>query len=211
MSSQGSMLFGEGDGIFQRFNNSLFDTNGYRAIGGIGWDEPKSLFRGEIYGGYQAQFQENLNGAIIPPGLGIPPTDIAKPVFGGRLSYYPNSVLDAYCPGRPDIGGFDISIPWHSGWSSLAGDYRYTSDDLWHRAGLVGRRPGRIHSSSILWYLRSAEWLARRRVIQLPDLAEFVPHTRLPIHERALECGIREFYHQHGHRWCYLQILTRCS
>ena len=78
-------MFGEGDGIFQRFNNSLFDTNGYRAIGGVGWDEPKSLFRGEIYGGYQAQFQENLNGADIPPGLGIPPTTITKPVFGGRF------------------------------------------------------------------------------------------------------------------------------
>jgi hypothetical protein len=85
----GFYVFGEGDGIFQRFNNSLFDTNGYRAIGGIGWDEPKSLFRGEIYGGYQAQFQENLNEAVIPPGLVVPPTDIAKPVFGGRLSYYP--------------------------------------------------------------------------------------------------------------------------
>jgi Putative beta-barrel porin 2 len=85
----GFYLFGEGDGIFQRFNNSLFDTNGYRAIGGMGWDDQKSLFRGEIYGGYQAQFQENLNGVIIPPGLGIPPTTNTSPVFGGRISYYP--------------------------------------------------------------------------------------------------------------------------
>jgi hypothetical protein len=84
----GFYLFGEGDGIFQRFNNSLFNTNGYRAIGGMGWDDPHSLFRGEIYGGYQAQFQD-LNGAIIPPGLGIPPGTTTSPVFGGRISYFP--------------------------------------------------------------------------------------------------------------------------
>jgi Putative beta-barrel porin 2 len=85
----GFYLFGEGDGIFQRFNNSLFDTNGYRAIGGMGWDDPKSLLRGEIYGGFQAQFQENLNNVVIPPGLGIPPTTNTSPVFGGRISYFP--------------------------------------------------------------------------------------------------------------------------
>ena len=85
----GFYLFAEGDGIFQRFNNSLFDTNGYRVSGGMGWDDPKSLFRGEIYGGYQAQFQENANGVSIPPGLGIPSTTTTSPVFGGRISYYP--------------------------------------------------------------------------------------------------------------------------
>ena len=84
----GFYLFGEGDGIFQRFNNSLFNTNGYRALGGMGWDDPKSLFRGEIYGGYQAQFQD-LNGVNIPPGLGIPPGTTTSPVFGGRISYFP--------------------------------------------------------------------------------------------------------------------------
>ena len=55
----------------------------------MGWDDPKSLFRGEIYGGYQAQFQENPNGVSIPPGLGIPSTTTTSPVFGGRISYYP--------------------------------------------------------------------------------------------------------------------------
>src|SRR5204863_1570892 len=28
----GFYLFSEGDGIFQRFNNSVFDTNGFRAV-----------------------------------------------------------------------------------------------------------------------------------------------------------------------------------
>jgi hypothetical protein len=77
-------VFAEGDGIFQRFNNSLFDTNGYKVIGGVGSDDPQSLFRGEVYGGYQVQNQQNE----IVIGSGVP-TDVNSPVFGGRLTYLP--------------------------------------------------------------------------------------------------------------------------
>jgi hypothetical protein len=90
----GVYVFAEGDGIFQRFNNSVFDTNGYRVIGGLGEDDPQSLFRGEVYGGYQAQFQsanDNIFGTasiplVTPNGI---PTNTHSGVFGGRLSYYP--------------------------------------------------------------------------------------------------------------------------
>jgi len=90
----GVYVFAEGDGIFQRFQNSVFDTNGYRVIGGFGADDPKSLFRGEVYGGYQAQQQLADNNIVGTPSIplvtpnGIP-TDISSGVFGGRLSYYP--------------------------------------------------------------------------------------------------------------------------
>ena len=77
-------VFAQGDGIFQRFSNSLFDTNGYRVIGGVGSNDPHSLFRGEVYGGYWAQNQQQQ----IVTGLGIP-TDVNSGVFGGRLSYFP--------------------------------------------------------------------------------------------------------------------------
>jgi len=76
--------FAQGDGIFQRFSNSLFDTNGYRVIGGVGSEDPKSFFRGEVYGGYWAQNQQQQN----VNGFGIP-TDVNSGVFGGRLSYFP--------------------------------------------------------------------------------------------------------------------------
>jgi hypothetical protein len=79
-------VFAQGDGIFQRFSNSLFDTNGYRVIGGVGSKDEKSLFRGEVYGGYWAQNQDQQQQNVI--GLGIP-TDANSGVFGGRLSYYP--------------------------------------------------------------------------------------------------------------------------
>jgi hypothetical protein len=91
-------VFAEGSGIFQRFNNSLFDTNGYRAIGGFGSIDPNSLFRGEVYGGYQAQHlvHDELNGFGIPSTLnGIPitgtgiPSDTNSVIYGGRLYYYP--------------------------------------------------------------------------------------------------------------------------
>ena len=37
----GVYAFAEGDGIFQRFQNSVFDTDGYRVSGGVGVDDPQ--------------------------------------------------------------------------------------------------------------------------------------------------------------------------
>ena len=112
-------VFGEGDGIFQRFNNSLFNANGYRVIGGLGSDDPHSLFRGEVYGGYQAQQQltEDLFGTasiplVTPNGI---PTNVGSGVFGGRISYFPTpywtfigsvdqtlGILTTLAPGVPE-------------------------------------------------------------------------------------------------------------
>jgi Putative beta-barrel porin 2 len=93
-------VFAEPSGVFQRFNNSTFDTNGYRVVGGVGSADPQSLFRGEIFGGYQAQHQLNssdiivdangvpliINGSGIPAGI---PSDTNSAIYGGRLAYYP--------------------------------------------------------------------------------------------------------------------------
>src|SRR5262249_15517255 len=85
-------VFAQGDYILQRFSNSLFDTNGYRVIGGVGRNDPGGLFRGEVYGGYQFQHQEQqfvpFTGIPVVPVPGIP-QDTNTGVFGGRLSYYP--------------------------------------------------------------------------------------------------------------------------
>jgi hypothetical protein len=98
-------VFADGSGIFQRFNNSLFNTNGYRVTGGIGSDDPKSLLTGEIYGGYQAQHEQSdqILNPIGFPLLGIPlnsvtlgtpfpsgiPQNTDSSVFGGRIYYFP--------------------------------------------------------------------------------------------------------------------------
>ena len=61
----------------RRYNNSIFDSNGYRVVGGLGSDMI-SLFRGEIYGGYQVQHSANgLFGRT------------AAPAFGARVFYFP--------------------------------------------------------------------------------------------------------------------------
>jgi opacity protein-like surface antigen len=93
-----------GGGIFQRFQNSLFNTDGYRVTGGIGADDPKSLLTGQIYGGYQEQREFN-NQLLTFPGGGVPggvpgpipgvgvasgiPENTGSSVFGGRLYYFP--------------------------------------------------------------------------------------------------------------------------
>ena len=100
----GVYAFAEGDGIFQRFQNPVFDTDGYRVSGGVGLDDPSSLLRGEIYAGYQAQQQLANNvfvtstTPIVTPPIVSPPgtpiftgihTTVSSGVFGARLNYYP--------------------------------------------------------------------------------------------------------------------------
>lgn len=80
----GLYVFGEADGIWQRFQNSIFNTNGYRVTGGLGTDAPDSLIRGEVYGGYQFQHQEAQN--VLTPNIS---QDAQGSVFGGRMYYFP--------------------------------------------------------------------------------------------------------------------------
>jgi hypothetical protein len=77
-------VFGEGTGIWQRYRNSIFNTNGYRVTGGLGTDDPGSLVRGEVYGGYQFQHQESQN--VPLPNIS---QDAQSSVFGGRMYYFP--------------------------------------------------------------------------------------------------------------------------
>jgi Putative beta-barrel porin 2 len=73
--------YAEGSVDQRRFSDDLFNSSGYRTVGGIGSDQI-GLFRGEIYGGYQSEHHDfaplgNVNGAV----------------FGGRLYYYPTREL----------------------------------------------------------------------------------------------------------------------
>jgi hypothetical protein len=102
----GVYAYAEGDGIFERFQNSVFDTDGYRVTGGVGVDDPQSLLKGEIYGGYQAQqqlandvFVTSTAPVVAPPIVGPPTSPVVVPtgisthtssgIFGARLNYYP--------------------------------------------------------------------------------------------------------------------------
>jgi len=63
------------------YQNSWADTNGYRIIGGLGSDMI-SLFRGEIYGGYQSQ--TSARGFF---------GTTSRPAFGARIFYYPTPYI----------------------------------------------------------------------------------------------------------------------
>ena len=164
-------VFAQGDGIFQRFSNSVFNTNGYRVIGGIGSNDQRSLFRGEVYGGYWAQNQQegSLIALGIPTviGLGIP-TDFNSGVFGGRLSYFPTRYWSIVAQVDQTLGMSTTPVALNSGGNSYPNDYCYPADHLWNRAGLVGRRPRRLHARRIHWRSGAKQSrLARWRFIQL--------------------------------------------
>jgi len=75
-------VFAEGGADLRRYRNYLLDTNGYHAIAGLGSDRI-SLFRGEVYAGYQEQFSAR----------GFANLRTGAPAFGARLYYYPLEYL----------------------------------------------------------------------------------------------------------------------
>jgi hypothetical protein len=77
-------VFGEASTIWQDFTNSVFNTNGYRVVGGVGTDNPYSLWQAEVYGGWQFQNQEHQDD--FHTGISA---NQDSGVFGGRLTYRP--------------------------------------------------------------------------------------------------------------------------
>ena len=99
-------VFAEPSGIFQHVNNSTtVDTSGYRVVGGIGSADPNSLFRGEIWGGYQAQHEDvtGLNSALLN-GL-----NTNSGVFGASLAYYPTRYWTVMALAQESLGVTMIS------------------------------------------------------------------------------------------------------
>jgi hypothetical protein len=95
-------VFAEGSGIFQHINNSTtVDTSGYRVIGGIGSADPNSLFRGEIWGGYQFQHEDLTTNLIIP---GLTGGNTHDGVFGGSLYYYPTRYWTIMASAQESLG-----------------------------------------------------------------------------------------------------------
>jgi hypothetical protein len=74
-------LYGEASADERRYIASALDSHGYRTVVGLGFDQV-ALFRGEIYGGYQAELYDS--GAV--PNVG-------SAAFGGRLSYLASADL----------------------------------------------------------------------------------------------------------------------
>lgn len=150
----------------RRYNNSVFDSNGYRVLAGLGSDMI-GLFRGEIYGGYQVQ--HSVNGAF---------GRTAAPAFGARLFYFPtrditfsigvdqtlSSTAAPFATGFSGFGGFGGLSPFgiggfsRNGVSSVTrqamvqGDWRVNPDlTIAARGGYGETRFGGFPLSNSAW------------------------------------------------------------
>jgi hypothetical protein len=74
-------VFTEASGNMRDYNSSSLASRGYRIIAGLGSDRI-SLFRGEIFGGYQQQIYDQRQ-------LGV----ASAFVFGGKIFWYPSRAL----------------------------------------------------------------------------------------------------------------------
>ena len=164
-------VFAEGSGIFQRFRNSAFDTNGYRVIGGFGNHDAESLIRGEVYGGYQAQelVHDDLNAAVpvIVNGTdanGTPvvningvtvinsniPSTVNSAIFGGRVYYLPTRYWSLVAAVDQTLGISTVLSPTiPAGTPTLATNAilqsNYSLAEWWSVGARVGYSQGRYY------------------------------------------------------------------
>ncbi len=75
--------------LLNNYNVGVYNTSGFRSVGGLGYDRGggsgESLWKGEIYAGYQQQYYHDTRSGST-----------SMPVFGGRLSWRPNPAWAAF-------------------------------------------------------------------------------------------------------------------
>ena len=91
----GVYAFGEVDGIWQRYNNSIFDTNGYRVLGGIGTDDKNSLVPRRSLRRIPVSTSGTATTARFRHSARLRQSGLWRPCL-----LLPNAVLDVYCIGR---------------------------------------------------------------------------------------------------------------
>ena len=84
--------FLEGDGNWSEYRDSWYNSNSYRLIGGLS-SQLISLFRGEIYAGYQD--------LISPDGLF---GSVVKPAYGATIYYYPTQYVVLSASAQNSVG-----------------------------------------------------------------------------------------------------------
>ena len=137
-------VFAEASGIWQAFQNSLFNTNGYRVVGGVGTDDPNSLWQAEVYGGWQFQHQNDQN---CSPRRGSPPTPIV--VFLVAVLAITRPRTGRLLRGSTRRWECRRSQRSPSGGNSRPGDHCFPNDDLWPLAAVVCRRPSWLYASGL--------------------------------------------------------------
>ena len=171
---------------------------------------PKSLFRGEVYGGYWAQNQEQQQPNVI--GLGVPtgiPTDTNSGVFGGRLSYYPTRYWTITAQVDQTLGmsttlspSIPQGAPTRTTTAILQTTYGIARD--WS----IGVRGGYTRGEFIgVSGLNNNGWLAGAS-FNYEIWRNLLLTLDYQYYDRAIGCGILRFYAQLGHCRPYIQVLS---
>jgi hypothetical protein len=116
---------------WRKFREDSFDSSGQRIVAGFGSDR-LSLFRGEVFAGYQRQ---EYDAATIDA--------VEGEVFGGRLFWYPTRDLMFTLEADRTLGDSTLSTPGNPDGSPveatsfvLRGDYLLT--DIWSLSARAG-------------------------------------------------------------------------
>jgi Putative beta-barrel porin 2 len=83
---------------WHQYNDSSLDSQGYRAVLGLGSDRI-GLFQGEIYGGWAVQ-------KFVNPLFG----ELSIPVYGGRVSWYPTPFVTVTARADVSFGTTDFAV-----------------------------------------------------------------------------------------------------
>jgi hypothetical protein len=123
--------FAETSGDWRHYTASDYDSDGYRAVAGLGTDRI-SLLRGEIYAGYQQQDYSD-------PRFGT----VTDPVVGGKIAWYPTRALTLTGTLDESIGDSTVYTPSNpigssteATTSTLKADYEISQQ--WSASGQVG-------------------------------------------------------------------------
>jgi hypothetical protein len=116
---------------WRRFRDSTFDSSGQRIIAGVGSDRV-SLFRGEVFAGYQRQDYDDANIATVHGS-----------VFGGRLFWYPTRDLVVSFDADRKLADSTLSTPGNQFGSpvestSLLFKAAYVATDTWSLSARFG-------------------------------------------------------------------------
>ncbi|MBB4200568.1 hypothetical protein GGD83_004397 [Rhodoblastus sphagnicola] len=147
------------------YNSSSYNSEGYKVSGGLGTDRI-SLFKGEVYAGYQQQFYKSA-------AFG----DVGAPAFGGKLFWYPTQYITVSAnvdetlgtatfvsPSNPNGsatkttgGGLKVDYTLSEVWSANArGGYSHATyvnnsrvDDTWSAGATLNYRIWRNFSATL--------------------------------------------------------------
>ena len=154
------------------------------------------------------RLEENATGLGIPPGLGVPSTNTTSGVFGGRLSYYPTPywTLIASVDEALGVATF-ISPTVPAGAPALMTTALLQTTYGIAREWSVGAGAATLEPNTSGFPLLQNGWLAGasfnyeiwRNLLLTLDYQYTTVKANVPFDS---------FVNQHGHCWCYLQILN---